>query len=316
MPLIVQSPPESRSIIIGDDGKPAAGARLFFFDANTTTPQVTYTDVTLATPHTHPVVADSKGRVPRIFLLEGRYRVRVEQANGVLLYDDDDLQGSFQTAETGDTPDFDPNGIFQTGDLKFRYDTSQIPGWVRSNGNSIGSPTSGATERANADMEDLFVYLWQKDSNLAVPGGRGGSAAADWAANKTIATPDLRGRTPVGLDTMGAAASGRLTDATMSPNATTLGATGGSQLHVLTKAQLPTDPPTGTVSTSVTLNNASNLLRFTAFSLTGTGSQVPLGSTISPSASASSTFTGAPLGSGQGHSSMQPSILGTFYIKA
>lgn len=315
MPLIVQSPPESRQIVFDNDGKPAAGARLRFFNAGTTTPQVTYQDAALAIPHTDPVVADSKGRVPRIYLVEGQYRLRVERADGVLIYDDDDLQGSFQTAEEGETPDVDPNGVLQTGDMKFRYDTAQIAGWVRANGNTLGSPTSGATERANADAEDLFTFLWQKDSNLAVSGGRGASAAADWAANKTITLPDLRGRVPVGLDTMGAAAAGRLTDATMTPDGETLGATGGAQLHTLTKAQLPTDPPTGTVATTVTLNNAANLLQFNNFSLSGGGSQVPLGSPVNPSATAVSTFTGAPLGSGEGHLNVQPSIAVTFYLK-
>ena len=53
-------------------------------------------------------------------------------------------------------------------------------GWVRANGRTIGSVTSGGTERANADSEALFLYLWAADASLSVSGGRGANAADDW----------------------------------------------------------------------------------------------------------------------------------------
>jgi microcystin-dependent protein len=51
----------------------------------------------------------------------------------------------------------------------------------------------------------------------------GGEAGTDFRL------PDLRGRLIAGLDNMGGSSAGRLTSASMSPNATTLGATGGAQ---------------------------------------------------------------------------------------
>src|SRR5690606_21344421 len=89
--------------------------------------------------------------------------------------------------------------LFRTGDLKQRYGTGTHSGWVRANGRTIGSASSGATERANADCEALFEHLWGADTNLSVSGGRGANAASDWAANKTIALPDFRDRVIVGL---------------------------------------------------------------------------------------------------------------------
>lgn len=68
-------------------------------------------------------------------------------------------------------------------------------GWVRLHGGTIGSASSGASERAHADTHDLFVLLWNEFDNTAAPviGGRGASAEADWTANKRITLFDDRG---------------------------------------------------------------------------------------------------------------------------
>ena len=51
--------------------------------------------------------------------------------------------------------------------------------------------------------------------------------------------PDLRGRVVAGLDNMGGSAATRLTSTTMTPDGNTRGATGGTQTHVLTTAEMP-----------------------------------------------------------------------------
>ena len=76
-------------------------------------------------------------------------------------------------------------------------------GWVRANGRTVGRATSGGTERANADSEALFLYLWGADAGLGVSTGRGARPAADCAANKKIALPDWRGRAIGALADMG-----------------------------------------------------------------------------------------------------------------
>src|SRR6185369_3563254 len=83
------------------------------------------------------------------------------------------------------------------------------------------------------------TFLYGADANLAVSGGRGASAAADWAANKTIALPDFRGRALAGLDDMGSTAAGRLTSTYFGTSAIVLGASGGAESQTLTTAQLP-----------------------------------------------------------------------------
>jgi microcystin-dependent protein len=55
----------------------------------------------------------------------------------------------------------------------------------------------------------------------------------------TFNVPDLRGRSIFGLDTMGGAASGRLTAAAGGVDGTTIGASGGGQTVTLARANLP-----------------------------------------------------------------------------
>lgn len=83
-----------------------------------------------------------------------------------------------------------------TGDVKMTLKTTADSGWVLMNDGTIGNGSSGGTTRANADTSTLFTLLWTNCANAdcAVSTGRGGSAAADFAANKTIALPKALGR--------------------------------------------------------------------------------------------------------------------------
>ena len=88
------------------------------------------------------------------------------------------------------------DAVWTTGDVKVTLRPTADTGWVVFDDGTIGSASSGATTRANADTEDLFTLLWNNttNANCAVSSGRGTSAAADFAANKTIALPKFLGR--------------------------------------------------------------------------------------------------------------------------
>ena len=100
-----------------------------------------------------------------------------------------------------------------TGDIKFRATAEILAGWVKMNQTTIGSATSGASQRANNDTQNLFVYLWNNCPNTHCPvsSGRGANGLADFSANKTMTLPDMRSRMPFGRDQMEATgAAGRL----------------------------------------------------------------------------------------------------------
>lgn len=85
---------------------------------------------------------------------------------------------------------------WSTGDVKPTFKTAADTGWVMMNDGTIGDASSGATTRANADTSLLYTLLWTNvaDAWAPVTGGRGGSAAADFAAHKPMRLPRALGR--------------------------------------------------------------------------------------------------------------------------
>lgn len=92
---------------------------------------------------------------------------------------------------------------FTTGDVKLTLKTTADATWVLMDDKSIGDASSGATGRANADTEDLYTLIWTNvtDQWAPVVGGRGASAAADFAAHKALALPKTLGRALAGYGT-------------------------------------------------------------------------------------------------------------------
>jgi len=55
------------------------------------------------------------------------------------------------------------------------------------------APNGAGINNSNALYENLFLALWGTDA-YTISGGKGASAAADWAASKTLVIPDFSGR--------------------------------------------------------------------------------------------------------------------------
>jgi microcystin-dependent protein len=219
--------------------------------------------------------------------------------------------------------------------------TTAPTGWVRANGRTIGNASSSATERANADTEDLFTVLWDSysDSVCAVSSGRGASAAVDYAANKTIALPDLRGRSFFGLDDMGNSAASRL--GSVITSATTNGASGGTETVALSADNLAAHthgPGTlatgagsahshvmfGTAASAGDITTADQLVALNhepgsvnGYRMQQTSNTPSRGKTGDESSHTHSVTSGATAstGSGTAHSNMPPAWLTTFIIK-
>lgn len=80
--------PEISLRAIGADGLALAGAKLYFFLTTTTTPSNVFTTSALSVAHSHPVVADSGGLFPAIFLDPAvAYRRQLKTSAGSLLED-------------------------------------------------------------------------------------------------------------------------------------------------------------------------------------------------------------------------------------
>jgi microcystin-dependent protein len=325
---------------IDPSGDPMVGAVVEFFNANTSTPQTTYLDASLSTA-AGPAqrTANARGMFRALYLNPdpGRYRVRVTEADATLVWDVDEIDvpqsATYVPPTAGDT---DPSLLVTTGMRMGYYGTSAPSGWVRAAGRTIGSPTSGASERANADCQALFLHLWSVDSTLVVSGGRGGTAAGDWAANKTIALPDYRDRVPAGLATMGNSDAGLVADSLMDGGETSsdLGATAGLDDVTLTSSQMPSHlHELGTLKMPnhghpTLMNPVSNVDSDTNGGLMVRGLSGPvqkpaytgtptnaLGQQIGGSGDIAITGAMATAGSGTAHTNMQPTIFELVIIK-
>lgn len=328
---------------LDQNGYPYVGAKATFLEAATLDPLEVWQNYDLTNAHSNPVEADGFGVFPAVFIDvdEAFYRFRITTADGVILTDLVQLPVVGPAAGAGPAASpVDPEALLLTGDTKWRLGTGAHSGWVRVNGRTIGSATSGASERANADTEALFTHIYGEFSDTLAPvsGGRGANASTDFAANKTITLPDCRGRTLAGLDDMGGAASGRLTTATVALP-TTLGGTGGLQTHTLTLAESAAhDHGAGSAASAGgahthliarsstgngSLNGATEVLETGGtigsadnYQLTGAAGLVhDTGLTSSTDISHTHTVTVPSAGGGTAHLNLQPTYLATLYVK-
>lgn len=205
---------------------------------------------------------------------------------------------------------------FTTGDLKPTWKTVADSGWVMCDDGTIGDISSGATNLASSTTQALYYLLWTNISNsyAAVSGGRGVSAAADYAAHKTIAIPLMLGRA--------LAVSGFGAGLNVHPLGIALGVEG----YALTLAQIPAHTHTGTTSgqsADHTHGMTGATLGGTTVSGTYTGggggnigfptyNAIGLGGV---SADHTHTFTTNSAGSSQTHSIMQPTSYVNVMVK-
>jgi microcystin-dependent protein len=129
----------------------------------------------------------------------------------------------------------------------------------------------------------------------------------------TFNLPDLRGRAVAGLDNMGGSAASRLTSTVLTAS-NTLGATGGTQTHTMTSAEMPSHTHTqdahshavqrsNSAATSVGAD-ASTLYR--AQANTGSGTYFD---------TQTATATNQNTGGGGAHLNTQPTIVLNYIIK-
>lgn len=185
-------------------------------------------------------------------------------------------------------------------------------GWLLCSGLTIGSASSGGTARANADTQALFEALWADYTDALLPiytsGGsastRGANAAADWAADKRISLPDLRGRGLFGKDDMGGSAASRITTAGSGIDGATLGASGGAQNVTLDTTQIPSHTHTIPGETGAVGGSGA----FTAKPYFSNDGDDP------PSIVSTNPPTGSA-GGGQAHNNMPPGFVCNWIIK-
>lgn len=209
------------------------GASVRFYDLDTGAPKTVYTDIGLSAPHPPKVIVDNDGSFPAIYIPYGDYRMVCREENNATWFDVG-VGHQAPTMSGGGSTYIVPTGYIDVTLAGERTD------WVRLNGRTIGSASSGATERQNSDCEALFTHLWNLNLPSAIVSpSRGSSAASDWASNKQISLPDLRGAVLLGSDTMGAPAANRLTGVpVVYGTISAVGSLIGESRHVMTEQEM------------------------------------------------------------------------------
>ncbi|WP_445222262.1 hypothetical protein ACKWRH_21645 [Bradyrhizobium sp. Pa8] len=329
--------PLALSIQLDTDGSVAANCQATFYQAGTVaTKQNVYSDFSLTQPLGNPLSCDQSGRLPMFWLADGLIHVRLTNFAGNPIVDTTMQVLGPSSGGGGGGGTVDPTAIIQTGDVKARYGTGPLSGFVRANGLTIGNAASGASERANADTQALFVYLCGTDLNLVMTPARSGNCLADYNASKQLTVPDFRGRVLAGLDDMGNSAAGRLTASYFGTGPTTLGSSGNSsESTTLLVGQLPTGITSTNASQSIAVNTAVNA-GGTVISLAGNNNGAGL-FTLNAGSASNGSVAAVPLGGswltvnsisgtnsisvtssntlGQPHRTVQPTVVLTTYIK-
>lgn len=81
MPMIK----DPRWAAINFDGTPCAGAQLTVYVNGTSNLAQTFSDNSLMTPTTMPIIADGRGYFPPFYAASGTYMIRIHTPEGVLI---------------------------------------------------------------------------------------------------------------------------------------------------------------------------------------------------------------------------------------
>ena len=188
--------------------------------------------------------------------------------------------------------------VVSDGDGSFSYESNIVPSGALMPFAGASAPTGFLLCHGQAVSRTTYATLF---SAISTTYGTGDGSS-------TFNLPDLRGRVIAGQDDMGGASANRLTNQTGGLNGDTLGATGGSETHTLTTAQLASHT-----------HSFSDTDSITAMTFLSDGLGVNRGgsgqSSSSNSISVSISGTTGSTGSGSAHNNVQPTMVLNYIIK-
>ena len=219
-------------------GAPLAGGQLFSYAAGTTIPQAAFTDSTGGTALPNPVVLNSRGEV-------------APSGTGTScgLWLDPTLAYKFVLAPSTDTNP--PTSPIWTVDNIVSPQSAILAQLATYQAALVGVPVGGQIAYAGATAPPGWLLCYGQAvsrTTYAALFAVIGTAYGTGDGTTTFNLPDKRGRASIGADNMGGSAANNVTDAVSGINATTVGASGGSQY-----AQA--DTPSAASTTTVTITD-------------------------------------------------------------
>lgn len=162
--------------ILDSNGDPIVGAKKYFFEPGSSTLKTIYSDSALTLATTNPVVSDSSGRFPDIFL-DGTYKEVQEDENGVTLWTrdpvGDTITGQLEAWDSGTTYSIDEIVLGSDGEYYRSLANSNIGNDPTSSPASWEQLYFGRIWNANVTYSqgdtvygsDGYIYISQINSN-------------------------------------------------------------------------------------------------------------------------------------------------------
>lgn len=152
-----------------DNGTPLTGGLLYTYEAGTTTPRATYTDVNGNVANANPIVLDAAGRVPyQVWLTSGsNYKFILQTSTNVTVWSEDNVGGAVTLDQLAASSGSSLIGFIQAG-------------------------TGAVTRTAQAKMRDVVSV---KDFGAVGDGIADDTAAIQAAINSAAQVIDLSGKT-------------------------------------------------------------------------------------------------------------------------
>jgi len=178
----------SGQTLVDGNGAPYAAAKAYFYETGTTTPKNTYSNASLVSANTNPVVADSDGRFGDIYLIAGRYKVVLATSADVTIDTLDPVDGTSQliTASSAPGTTYPFLRYYNTTDGRVYRRNAANSAWIDEglvdeliNAATVSEVLTG-TSTAKAVTPDALAGLWQRGtdiasaSTLSLPAGGGG----------------------------------------------------------------------------------------------------------------------------------------------
>ena len=165
----------SGQTLVDANGAPYAGAKATFLETGTTTPKNTYSNASLSSANTNPVVADADGRFGDIYLIAGRYKVVLATSADVTIDTLDPVDGTSQliTAASAPATTYAFLRYYNTTDGHVYRRNAANNAWIDEglvdeliNAATVSEVLTG-TSTSKAVTPDSLAGIWQRGSDIA-----------------------------------------------------------------------------------------------------------------------------------------------------
>lgn len=179
---------------LDDNGVAVSDATLEIFEAGTTSPVDTFSDIEMVTAHPQPIPSDDAGYFPQVYLATGSYKVVVKDPLGNTLYEVDNISQSSGASGT----DFSSVNDLLTSDTVFEegmvFNVGGVVFVVDEGGDTLGANNSFV------DTRNYTAKTFKYYEGLVSDGGIVGLINGSYYRRKPLMVGDSSSTDDIGVD--------------------------------------------------------------------------------------------------------------------